>query len=130
MEQALNNTMDRDSMIEFYFRLGMSYKDILKSLALQGFIISESHLNRLLRARSLHRLSYDLDAGIDFIFSTNCKALERITVISECIQSVYNTVFVSEKKTSGSSSLSNGPHQFPSSPDQASQEETIFCSGT
>ena len=61
--------MDRDSMIEFYFRLGMSYKDILKSLALQGFIISDSerHLNRLLRARSLHRRRYDLDAGIDFI---------------------------------------------------------------
>ena len=59
--------MDRDSMVEFYFRLGMTYKDILKSLALQGFIISERHLHRLLRARSLHRRRYDLDAGIDFI---------------------------------------------------------------
>ena len=59
--------MDRDRVIEFYFRLGMSYKDILKSLALQGFIISERHLYRLLRTRSLHRRRYDLDAGIDFI---------------------------------------------------------------
>ncbi|KAL2087589.1 uncharacterized protein LOC109138370 [Larimichthys crocea] len=61
------HTMDRDSMIELYFRLGMKYKDILKSLALEGFIISERHLHRLLRARSLHRRRYDLDAGIDFI---------------------------------------------------------------
>ena len=35
---------DRDSMIECYFRLGMTYKDILKSLAFEGFIISERHL--------------------------------------------------------------------------------------
>ncbi|CAL9702157.1 unnamed protein product [Knipowitschia caucasica] len=59
--------MDRDSIIEFYFRLGMSYKDILKSLALQGTIITERHLNRILRARLLYRRRYDLDAGIDFI---------------------------------------------------------------
>ena len=54
-------------MIECYFGLGMQYKDILKSLALEGFIISERHLHRLLRARSLQRRKYDLDAGIDFI---------------------------------------------------------------
>ena len=61
--------MERDkvSMIEFYFRLGMSYKDILKSLALQGTIITERDLNRILRARLLYRRRYDLDAGIDFI---------------------------------------------------------------
>ncbi len=53
--------MDRDSMVELYFRLGMSYKDILKSLALQGIVLSERHLNRILRARSLHRRRYDLD---------------------------------------------------------------------
>lgn len=35
--------MDRDIITEFYFRLGMSYRDILKSLAMQGFIISERH---------------------------------------------------------------------------------------
>ncbi|XP_042069377.1 uncharacterized protein LOC121812132 [Haplochromis burtoni] len=59
--------MDRDSLIEFYFRLGMSYKCILKSLAMQGTIIMERHLNRILRAKSLYRRKYDLDAGIDFI---------------------------------------------------------------
>ncbi|XP_041864801.1 uncharacterized protein LOC121654649 [Melanotaenia boesemani] len=45
----------------------MSYKCILKSLALQGTIISERHLNRILRARLLYRRRYDLDTGIDFI---------------------------------------------------------------
>ncbi|KAM9735041.1 uncharacterized protein ACNS7B_014401 [Menidia menidia] len=59
--------MERDNMIEFYFRLGMSYKDILKSLALQGTVITERHLNRILRARLLYRRRYDLDAGIGFI---------------------------------------------------------------
>ncbi len=59
--------MDRDSMVELYFRLGMSHKDILESLALQGIVLSKRHLNRILRARSLHRQRYDLDAGIDFI---------------------------------------------------------------
>ena len=44
----------------------MSYKDILKSLALQGTIITKRHLNRILRARLLYRWRYDLDAGIDF----------------------------------------------------------------
>ena len=59
--------MDRDDLIELYFSLGMSYKDILKSLVLQGIIITERHLHRILRARILYRRRYDLDAGIDFI---------------------------------------------------------------
>ena len=61
--------MERDniSMTEFYFRLGRSYKDILKSLALQGTIITERNLNRILRARLLYRRTYDLDTGIELI---------------------------------------------------------------
>ncbi|XP_019206659.1 uncharacterized protein LOC109196682 [Oreochromis niloticus] len=34
---------------------------------MQGTIITERHLNRILRAKSLYRRKYDLDAGIDFI---------------------------------------------------------------
>lgn len=53
-------------MIEFYFRLGMSYNDIMKRLALRG-IITERQLNRSLRANLLYRRRYDLDDRIDFI---------------------------------------------------------------
>ena len=42
----------------------MSYKDILKSLVLQGIVITERHLNRILRARMLYQGRYDLDAGV------------------------------------------------------------------
>lgn len=35
--------------------------------AIQGTIITERHLNRILRAKLLYRHKYDLDAGIDFI---------------------------------------------------------------
>ncbi|KAL3976399.1 hypothetical protein ACER0C_022285 [Sarotherodon galilaeus] len=34
---------------------------------MQGTIITERHLNRILRAKLLYRRKYDLDAGIDFI---------------------------------------------------------------
>ncbi|XP_065129177.1 uncharacterized protein [Paramisgurnus dabryanus] len=61
--------MDRETLIDFYFQLGMSYKNILQSLALQGIFLSERHLHRILRNRGLYRRQYgDLGAGIDFIF--------------------------------------------------------------
>lgn len=60
--------MDREFLIEFYFELGMSYKDILRSLALHGMFLSERHLHRILRAMGLYRRRYDdLETGIDFI---------------------------------------------------------------
>lgn len=58
--------MDAGDRREFYFRLGMSYRDILRSLAVDGTIITERHLHSILRARSLYRRRYDLDAGIAF----------------------------------------------------------------
>lgn len=42
--------MDKNCVIEVYFTLWMSYKDITKSVALQGIIFTEKHLNRLWRA--------------------------------------------------------------------------------
>ncbi len=38
--------MDRDSIIKFYFSLGMHYGDILSTLASQGIVISQSTLTR------------------------------------------------------------------------------------
>ncbi|KAK7886502.1 hypothetical protein WMY93_026123 [Mugilogobius chulae] len=59
--------MERDDLIEFYFNLGLKYKDIVQTLDLHGISISERHLHRILRARHLYRQKYDLDTGIDFI---------------------------------------------------------------
>ncbi len=42
--------MDRDALIKIYFSLGMSYQDILSTLALHGIIVSKRQLTRILRA--------------------------------------------------------------------------------
>lgn len=60
-------TMERDELIDFYFNLGLKYKDIIKTLHLHGISLTERHLHRLLRARNIYRRRYDIDAGIDFI---------------------------------------------------------------
>ncbi len=36
--------MDRDSLIKLYFSLGMTYQDMLTTLALQGIIVSKRQL--------------------------------------------------------------------------------------
>lgn len=60
--------MDRDSLIKLYFRLGMSYQDMLTIIALQGIIVSKRHLRRVLRACALYHWQYaDLEDAIDFI---------------------------------------------------------------
>ncbi|KAF3854256.1 hypothetical protein F7725_022311, partial [Dissostichus mawsoni] len=60
--------MDRDALIKLYFGLGMSYQDILTTLALQGIIVSKSTLRRILRACGLNRRKYaDLEVAIDYI---------------------------------------------------------------
>lgn len=42
--------MDRDSMMKFDFRLGMSYKDTMKSLASQGIIITETRFEQAIES--------------------------------------------------------------------------------
>ncbi|MED6234469.1 hypothetical protein ATANTOWER_030844 [Ataeniobius toweri] len=42
-EEQSNNWMDTDGLIEFYFRLGRSYKEILRSLASQSINLSCLH---------------------------------------------------------------------------------------
>ncbi len=51
--------MDRDNLIGIYFELGISYRDILKSLAvLHGIILSERHLQRFMRMQTGCRMNY------------------------------------------------------------------------
>lgn len=50
-----------------WLEAGSALQDIVKSLAMQGFMISQRHWSRLLRVRSLHRWRYNLEAGGDFI---------------------------------------------------------------
>ena len=56
--------------IDFYFRIGLTYKDIKSILARRhGFDISERHLKRILRARGLSRRNgyCDLAVLVEFI---------------------------------------------------------------
>ncbi len=51
--------MDRDNLIGIYFELGISYRDILKSLAvLHGIILSEMHFQRFMRMQTGSRTKY------------------------------------------------------------------------
>lgn len=60
--------MDRDSLIVLFFNLGMQHREILRSLALHGFILSRRHLIRILRENRLCRRQFsDLEEVIDFI---------------------------------------------------------------
>ncbi|KAI7801287.1 hypothetical protein IRJ41_003539 [Triplophysa rosa] len=61
--------MDMTDEITFFFNLGMSYKDIVRSLALiHGKVISERTLKRLLKSNGLCRRKYaDLNEIIGFI---------------------------------------------------------------
>ncbi len=49
--------MDRDNLIGIYFELGISYRDILKSL-LHGIILSEMHFQRFMRMQTGSRTKY------------------------------------------------------------------------
>lgn len=71
--------MDRDSVINIYFRFGMSYKDIMKSLTLQG--IYHRHLNWMLTdcGGTIRELASTL------LFS-NCNALGVIMVTRGCVR--------------------------------------------
>ncbi|XDV33831.1 hypothetical protein PO909_004099 [Leuciscus waleckii] len=55
--------------ITFYFKLGMSYKDIVRSLALRhGYVISERHMKRILKLNGLFRRTFaDLNEILGFI---------------------------------------------------------------
>ena len=61
----------RDTLIKFYFDLGMLYKDITSTLALRhNILISERHLKRELRTLNLFRRSYsNLGDVADFVTS-------------------------------------------------------------
>ncbi len=60
--------MDRDALIKINLSFGMSYQDILSTLALHGIIVSKRQLRRMSRACGLYRCQYsDLDDDIDFV---------------------------------------------------------------
>ncbi|KAJ8290576.1 hypothetical protein GJAV_G00014790 [Gymnothorax javanicus] len=50
--------MDRDRLINIFFHLGMTHKEILYSLASNGIILSRRHLIRILKAQRLCRRRY------------------------------------------------------------------------
>lgn len=61
--------MEMIDIITFYFELGMSYKDIVRSLSLKhGYVISEKHLKRMLKFNGLCRRKFaGLNEVLEFI---------------------------------------------------------------
>lgn len=67
--------IERDELIERYFQLGFSYKEIILFLiSLHGIEISERHLKRILRQRGLGRRTHPSSAND--VFEAMYKELE------------------------------------------------------
>ena len=62
---------DATSMIQLYFTFGMTYKDIVSTMAVKhGFVISIRHLKRVLKAWNLTRRKYSrLQSVVEFVLS-------------------------------------------------------------
>ena len=65
----MDNVLDRNALINFYFSLGMSQRDIVITLALNhGLTISQCHLRRVLKVLHLCRRNYtDIFEAVQYI---------------------------------------------------------------
>ena len=66
---TMDNVLDRNVLINFYFSLGMSQRDIVIALALNhGLTISQRHLRRVLKDLHLCRRNYtDIVEAVQYI---------------------------------------------------------------
>ena len=66
---TMDNVLDRNVLINFYFSLGMSQRDIVIALALNhGHTISQRHLRRVLKDLHLCRRNYtDIVEAVQYI---------------------------------------------------------------